>query len=135
VSVYATLQDYATFTDEAPAPASLNVLLARASGQVDEAVIAATYDVDADGLPTDEKVAGALRDATCAQVVYWDEIGDTNATGAAERWQSASIGSASYSRANSQQAGRSQARLDLAPAAVTILRNAGLLPGSPQLIG
>lgn len=51
-------------------------LLVRASEVVD-ATVTVAYDVDADTtLATDETLAGALRDATCAQVEFWLEVGE-----------------------------------------------------------
>jgi hypothetical protein len=53
-------------------------LLVRASELVDDHV-RASYAVDDDDLPTDADVAGALRDAACAQYEAWLEVGEANA--------------------------------------------------------
>lgn len=53
-------------------------LLARASTRID-GVVTAPFDVDPNtDLPTDTDVAAALRDATCAQVEQWLEVGEEN---------------------------------------------------------
>lgn len=52
-------------------PANSAVLCARASADVDHALVGAIYDTDDDLLPTDPAVAEALRDAVCAQVAAW----------------------------------------------------------------
>lgn len=51
-------------------------LLLRASELVDEHVLAAFDVVVATGLAADPIVAGGLRDAVCAQVEYWAEVGE-----------------------------------------------------------
>lgn len=52
-------------------------LLARASELMD-VTVTASYSVDADGIPTNAEVAAALRDAACAQVEQWVEVGESN---------------------------------------------------------
>lgn len=126
--VYATLSDYRGYTGDTTDTASV-ALLTRASLDIDNALKGALYDVDDNtGLPTKTKVIEALRDATCAQVQWWDEIGDTSGTGAAGQFQSAQLGTAAYTRgytAGGSSAGNSTT---LAPAAFKILSVEGLLP-------
>jgi len=56
--------------------AEVERLLARATQKMD-ATVRAAFTLDDDGLPVDEPVATALRDATCAQVEYWvREVGE-----------------------------------------------------------
>lgn len=56
--------------------ADVDRLLARATELVDDHCFGA-FAVDSDtNLPTDTDVADALRDATCAQVEFWVEVGE-----------------------------------------------------------
>ena len=100
--------------------------LARASELVDLACAFAIYDTDTvTGLPTDTVVAGAMRDATCAQVVSWAENG--RGPNAASGFQQVSIGSVNLTRASGNTFTDTR---ELAPEADTHLRLAGLRPGS-----
>ncbi|MEU6441351.1 hypothetical protein [Streptomyces sp. NPDC047046] len=123
--VYATPEQLAAWTGEA-APADAERLLARASEDVDDALLSALYATDAEGLPTDPAVVAALADATCAQVEYQLATGD-DGTGAGGRWGSVSIGPVSLS--DPRDAPRAGGDLDLAPRAYRVLRRAGLAPG------
>lgn len=73
---------YATSTDLngvlGYTPANAQVLLVRASRDIDRALESATYDVDTSGNPTDAVVTVALKDATCEQVAYNLEVGNAN---------------------------------------------------------
>lgn len=77
-TAYATTAELETYL-----PASMDLpedaerLLMRASERVDDYVLAA-FSVDEDGIPTDALVAGALRDAACAQVEFWIEVGEAH---------------------------------------------------------
>ncbi|MEU8950900.1 hypothetical protein [Streptomyces sp. NPDC048489] len=123
--VYATSADYILWSGQA-APAAVDRLLAQASRDVEDALLTAYYCTDADGMPTEPDVIEALRDATCAQVEYQQETGDTG-TGAAGRWDSVSLGPVSMSGRKDAPAGPQG--LDLAPRADRALRRAGLVPG------
>lgn len=57
--------------------ADVERILRRASEVVADGVTSGYY-VDATGAPTDPVIAGALRDATCAQVEQWLEVGEEN---------------------------------------------------------
>lgn len=123
--VYATPEQLAAWTGQ-PAPVDAERLLARASGDIDAALLCAFYRTDAAGMPTDPHVVQALADATCAQVEYQLATGD-DGTGAAGRWGSVSIGPVSLGdRRDSPQAAGD---VDLAPRAHRALAGAGLLPG------
>lgn len=76
----------------------------------------AGYVTDATGLPVYDEIKAALRDATCAQVEQWLEVGEENDI-------------AGYSRATSMSVGINLSSLPsiLAPRARRILRMAGLL--------
>lgn len=65
--VYATVSDYITYTGASASIFLPSSVFSRASRVIDTALRAAVYDTDVDGLPTDDGVLAALRDATCAQ--------------------------------------------------------------------
>jgi hypothetical protein len=123
--VYATSEDYAAWTGQ-PAPDGVERLLTRASEDIDDALLTSVYCTDDAGVSTEADVREALRDATCAQVEYQQETGDTG-TGAAGKWDSVSLGPVSLSGRKDTASG--PADLDLAPRAHRALRRAGLLPG------
>lgn len=122
---YATVDDLTTYLAGDTPPAGAGGLLARASEIVDEILIGAIYDTDTDGNPLDPAVAAALRDATCAQAMYLAATGDQ--TGALAQFGSASAGAVSFSRMDGTQAPTAYTSR-FAPAAVGVLRVAGLLP-------
>lgn len=93
-------------------PDDISRLLLRASVLVDGAV-RQPYDTDTDGLATDTNIAAALRDATCAQVEQWIEVGEENAVD----------GLAGTARST----GGGVRAPELAPRALRILLNAGLV--------
>lgn len=126
--IYATPEQLAAWTGQ-PAPEGAERMLARASEDVDDALMTAVYDTDADGDPTDPAVIRALSDATCAQVEYQLATGD-DGTGAAGEWDSVSIGPVSLSGRQARPSDASS--VDLAPRAHRALRLAGLLPGVIQ---
>lgn len=130
--VYAMHQDLINYTEGSaftvPTEPESARLRTRASELVDEALLAAVYDTNpTTHLPTDPEVAAAMRDAVCAQLVWWDETGDEQ--GAADRYTSVSIGSVTLARGGSTAAAGSGGRT-LGPSAATHLRLAGLIPGA-----
>jgi hypothetical protein len=130
---YATVEDLDGPLDYVPANAQ--VLLDRASRQIDRAIQCAVYDVDDDGLPTDAKVTTALKEATCEQVAYNLEVGNTS--GIPHGLQSgvpsgSSAGEVSLSRGTSA-GGASADQPWLGDQAASILRTAGLLGPGPQV--
>lgn len=119
--VYATLADYRTWSSDAITPdARVTWLLARASEDVDRALIGAIYPVDTNGMPTDTNDIATFNEATCAQAAFRNELGDD--TGAASRNDSTSIGGISIHRAQGTAA---QAMPPLGPEALKILHLAG----------
>ncbi|MEU9640943.1 hypothetical protein [Streptomyces sp. NPDC048188] len=123
--VYATVADLGEYLGTA-APDDAERLLASASRMLDARVLAyCRYDVDTAGAPSDPDVAEAIGRAVCAQVAWWDEIGDhTGAAGAG--YGSVSIGSVSLGRttgsaASSASGGDSAAR-QIAPQVADELR-------------
>lgn len=116
MAVYATPDELQSFLPSGAQAqvADVDRLLARASAKVD-GMVRACYDVDDNGAPTDADVAAALRDATCAQVEQWIEVGEANDIDGLAGTQR-SVGGASGLRAPSR-----------APRALEILSTAGLL--------
>lgn len=127
--MYATPNDLVAYLD--PVPDNAEVLIRRASRLVNDAILTAVYDVDDEGMPTDQRIAEALVEATCEQVAAWDEAGETG-TGAASEYGSVSIGSVTLSdrRGGGSQGGGSAAER-LCPQARMILQQAGLTGHAP----
>lgn len=132
--VYATeaqlaASEYLPSTVTAPTGDAATRLLTRASRKVDSLLFNAVYDVDADDQPTDDDVAQALQDAACATAAWWLETGDESGTAA--RYTSTSIGSVSLG--GLVNPGKTDPTV--APSAVEVLTNAGLLAQGPILWG
>lgn len=129
---YATVQDLDGPLDYVPANAQ--VLLDRASRQIDRAIQSAVYAVNTDGYPTDAAVAEALKTATCEQVAFNLEVGNKN--GIPHDLQSGvpsgtSAGEIGLSRGGS--VGGATGDLPwLSDQAAQILRQAGLIGQAPQ---
>lgn len=125
---YATSAELATYTGLAAAalPADVDRMLERASERVDAALVAAVYDVNGAGDPTDADVAAALRDATSAIVEAWIVSDDEH--GQLDGYASVSLGSLTLNRGNAR-GGAAPAGAKLPERAVDHLRRAGLLPG------
>jgi len=128
---YATTSDLAAWLQAAP-PAGSARLLARATEVVDSATVSAVYDVTgADELPSDATVAGAFRDAVCAQVEAWQANGTDHAGAGSAQWQTITAGRISLGRAGGG-AGVPVHGGQLAEHAAAILRRAGLI-GRPWM--
>jgi hypothetical protein len=125
IRVYADQADLTEWANSDQSGVS-DARLASASVAVDNACRGSLYLVDSgDGFPTDAKIIAALKWATCAVVSWRVEAGDPSGNGAAELYQTASLGSASYTKAQ-PGAGSPRGR-DLPSDARAILRGAGLL--------
>lgn len=130
--VYATEADLTGWLPSGVAPEAGDAdrLLARASDLLDTDVLyAAVYEVDtATSLPTDPDVIDAFRDAACAQVEYWLEVGeDIDTSGPV---QGVSIGSVNI------QYGAGDNRISpttVAPRVWRILRRPALGGNPPKL--
>lgn len=116
--VYATTTDLGGWLASPPSDAPR--LLAAASRRIDELLRTAIYDVDDDGMPTHATVIAAVRDAVCAQIVWWRTTGDELGAGG---WAEVGIGSVRLKRATPPPGQGAVARY--APDAVEILRGAG----------
>lgn len=114
---YADLGDlgHALWPDDLPLDASR--LLREAQDDIDSLLVGAYYEVDANGLPTDVDQLQALTRATCEQVRYLIELGDT--TGVQAQATSVTVGSVSVSHSKEIRA--------VSKRAVKILQNASLL--------
>jgi hypothetical protein len=123
---YAVAADLTGWVD--PIPADADELLESASEMLDsEVLFAAVYDVDDDGAPTDPLVIEAFKRAVCAQVQWWDELGDSiGAMGAG--WGATAIGGLSMSRSVTSVSGSDAASQQFGPKVARILR-------SPKLTG
>lgn len=119
--IYATIANYRAWSLDAITPDDrVTWQLARASEDIDRALIGAVYPVDANGMPTDADDIQTFQDATCAQVAFRQELSDD--TGAASRNDSTSIGGISIHRAAGTAA---LAMPPLGPEALKILHLAG----------
>ncbi|MFE5852013.1 hypothetical protein ACFQ61_02135 [Streptomyces sp. NPDC056500] len=128
VRVYATPEQYAAYPGAPPVPPDVQItdLLARASEDIDDALLTALYPTDDDGMPTELAHVAALTAATCAQVEYRITSATGDDTGAADQWDSVSIGPVALSGRRGAILGD---RVDAAPRAVRTLARAGLHTG------
>lgn len=127
--LYATAQDYGLWLDDSSQTVALGVLRA-ASADIDELLFSAVYDTNEDGTPSDEAVAEVLKEATCAQVQFLLEAGDTTGTGTVGKVKTASLGSASYQFEGSGLAAAgatTRTGRPIASQALSILRTARIL--------
>lgn len=125
--IYATAEDYQEFTGQTP-PSDITVLLADATRMLEANVFrVCLYEVDEDGYPSNTTVRDAFRDAVCAQVRWFDDVGDS--TGAsAVGWGSVRLGSAQLSRSVTAVSGASSAAREIAPAVWDVLQSPDLTP-------
>lgn len=123
--VYATTTQLAEYMQAAP-PLDAPRLLASASRMLDALVLAyCRYAVDGDGMPTDPLVAAAIGRAVCAQVAWWEEIGDS--TGAAGvGYGNVAIGSVNLGRSVTSVSGDDSAARQIAPQVMDELRSPDL---------
>lgn len=125
--IYATSAEYQDYTGQTP-PSDIDKLLRDASRMlVAEVFRLCWYEVDEDGYPANTLVAEAFRDAVCAQVEWWDEIGDSTGA-AAVSWGTVKLGSAQLSRSVTATSGAASAAREVAPKAWDALRSDDLTP-------
>ena len=118
---YATPTEFSIWDADTEYTTPGNGVLRRASGVIDTLTRHSYFVANAAGTPTDTDVLDVFRDATCAQVAYWEETGDI--TGAEAQGGSFSIGSVKIGAAGDTSSKQSR----IAPEAVQILVNAGLI--------
>ncbi|MGW3191596.1 hypothetical protein ACWDBT_27525 [Streptomyces ardesiacus] len=118
---YATTTDLANYL-QAAAPLDVAHLLEGASRMLDTRVLAyCRYDVDEEGMPSDPDVKAAIGRAVCAQVAWWDEVGDS--TGAAGvGYGNVAIGSVNLGRSVTSVSGDDSAARQIAPQVADELR-------------
>ena len=125
--IYATSAEYQTYTGQTP-PTDIDKLLRDASRMLTAEVFRLCwYEVDEDGYPSNTTVREAFRDAVCAQVSWWGELGDSSGA-AAVGWGSVRLGSAQLSRSVTATSGSAAPAREVAPAAWDILRSDDLTP-------
>jgi hypothetical protein len=126
---YATTTDLADYLGTAP-PAGADLLLARATRDVDRALLCAVYD------PEDADVIAALKEATCEQVAGNVAAGATDGIGAGPT-RSFTLGKLSVNKAGGAPSNPSAQAVKVGPLweqAWNILQQAGLTgdgPGEP----
>lgn len=125
--IYATADDLAAYTGSS-APADADALLAKASRFMDSSVFRfCWFQSDGDGIPTDQLVSDAFRDAVCAQAAWWDALGDsTGAAGAG--WGNVAIGSVSLGRSVTNVAAEASPARQIAPEVWDVLLAPDLTP-------
>lgn len=115
-AAYATVDELGARLPAGTLPDEADRLLVRASELIDDKV-RAPFTVDTvTSLPTDDTVAGVLRDAVCAQVEFWVEVGEEHDVAGLGNRQ-ASVGQLSMAALPPE----------LAPRAYRLLHTAGLL--------
>ena len=127
--IYCTVDDVEAWTGE-PAPENVAALIRSASSIIEHTTRNDLYDVTPAGLPSDDDVADAFRDATCAQVAALIAADlDPDAGIAADKAEIASSkvlsGSVTYDTAG-RRAARRRVENIVTGSAYRILRNAGL---------
>lgn len=128
--VYATAADFTAVAEDDwdGDPEALSKRLRAASVEVEKLTRRARYDTDADGFPTDQDIADAFTEATCAIVEYWGQTDDP--TGADVAAGAVKIGSVSLGTTSSSQDGLSAAeklQRRIGSRALDVLTNAGLV--------
>lgn len=133
--VYATPTEVEDFTGY-PAPDNATALIRNASAMVRDITRLARYDTLPNGLPEDDDLRDAMKEAVCAQVESWTAAGINPVGGVAGREvaiasQSADGGSVTY--ANLPTADEiAKATKTLCALSVTILKDAGLISTRPD---
>lgn len=122
--VYATLEQYraqpggGSYSDD-----QVTDMLPRASLCLDEMLEGVIYATDDNDMPTDTNTADIFARACCAQAQFM--LVQDDPTGAKGAFQNVSVGSVSYSRAQTSQGVGSDR---FAPEALSILHVEGVLP-------
>jgi hypothetical protein len=127
--VYAAASDYQTFTGQTPT-ADTPRLLQRASTMLEAELFRfAYYDADpVTGLPTNTAVANAFRDAVCAQVEWWAEVGDSIGIGGIGTYDQVHIGTVRLMTSKAVGNVTMSAARQVAPAAVDALQSLDMTP-------
>ena len=124
--LYANAQQYRAWSGDQYTPDQVVIpLMWRASEDIDNAIVAAVYPVNQNGLPTQPFVVDAFMRATCAQAQFL--IADNDPSGVKRMYQSVNVGGLSYTRAKGMT---TSAFPLLCPRAAEILHVAGVLPSA-----
>ncbi|MFF5980852.1 hypothetical protein ACFY78_18605 [Streptomyces olindensis] len=125
--IYATAAEYQQFTGQTP-PSDIAALLAKASRFLEANVFRLCwFEVDEDGLPSNTLVRETFANAVCAQVAWWEELGDSTGASVAV-WGTVKLGSASMSRPEGQTSGGKSAPREIAPEVGDVLGSEDLTP-------
>ncbi|AZG43448.1 hypothetical protein [Gordonia insulae] len=135
--VYATNAELVTWIGSEPDTDDVDRMLRQASILVGRACRNDLYDTVPSGKPSDDDLAAAMRDATCAQVEQWIEAGVTavaaGAAGIAMVKTETTVDGATWKYDPASVAAATQARIDstirLCTTALAVLRNVGLASG------
>lgn len=133
--VYAEPNDLLTGNWVLEVPDNATALMRQASIMVRNATRVALYDTLPSGLPEDDDIREAMRDAVCAQVTAWTEAGINPVAGAAGRTaqiasQSADGGSVTYGNlVSAEEYARASTRL--CSLAIGILVDVNLISTRP----
>lgn len=123
---YCKIEQYRAVTGDQVTPdAIIAPLIIAATEDIDSAIIAAVYQVDAVGLPTKGYVIDAFQRA-CARQIQW-LLADNDPSGIKRMYQSTAVGGVSHTRSKAMTA---LTLPPLAPRAAQILHNAGVLPSA-----
>lgn len=127
--VYANVAQYQAWSGDTWTPAGrVQVMLQRASEDIDAALVAAVYPVNANGMPTDPMVIDLFTRATSAQCQFL--LADNDPAGVKRQYSSTSMGGVSQSRVGSMTGLQMP---PLAPRAAQILHVGGVLPSAPLI--
>ena len=127
--LYASVAQYRAWSGDTWTPSQIiQVKLQRATEDIDVALVAAVYRVDADGMPLDPQLANVLVRATSAQTQYLLDQNDDS--GIKREYASTNVGGVSATRSAKMQGGWMQ---PIAPRALQILRVEGVLPAAPLI--
>jgi hypothetical protein len=128
--VYASASDYEAAAEDPfdGDESKLSKRLRAASVEVEKLTRLAVYDTDDDGYPTDQDIADAFTEATCAIVEHWADTDDprgTDAVQGAVKILSVSLGTTSSSTEN--LSARDKLARRIGERAFDVLTNAGLI--------
>jgi hypothetical protein len=127
--VYASVAQYQTWSgDLATPPGRVQVMLQRASEDLDMALVAAVYPVNANGMPTDPMVIDLFMRACSAQCQFL--LADNDPAGIKRQYSSTSMGGVSQTRIASMTGMQMP---PLGPRAAQILHVGGVLPSAPLI--
>ncbi|MGH3296095.1 MAG: hypothetical protein ACRDP7_30280 [Trebonia sp.] len=127
--VYANPAQYKAWSGDTWTPVPrVEIMLRRASEDLDMALVAAVYPVNANGMPTDPMVIDLFQRACCAQCQFL--LADNDPSGIKRQYSSTSMGGVSQSRIASMTGLQMP---PLAPRAAQILHVGGVLPSAPLI--